>query len=73
MTPDAVLALLAARLVDLRARKVLKQAGCTLSKNTVYRMEHGKDCRLTSLVILADDYDCDVVIELRPRSQDIGK
>ena len=75
MTDDlhvrTVLTHLAAQLALLRADRALKQAASRLAKNTVHRMEHGHDYRVSSLVILAEDYGYELVITFQPKAPHI--
>jgi DNA-binding Xre family transcriptional regulator len=38
-----------------------------VSANTVRRILHGKNARLSTLIALADALDCELVVDLQPR------
>jgi transcriptional regulator with XRE-family HTH domain len=40
-----------------------------VSANTVRRILHGKNARLSTLIALADALDCDLIIDIKPRPE----
>lgn len=63
----AILTLIAAQLELQRADRLLKQCASSVSIPTVYRVLHGGDHKISTLLDIADALDCDVTITITKR------
>lgn len=71
--PESLLTRLAARVNSILAARRWKKSSFAhgrMSQNTVLNILHGKNCRVSTLVELADALDCDLVIDIQPRSME---
>lgn len=75
MTPDdrrtriaAYLLKIAADLASARAGRVLKQCASARSVPTAYRVLHGRDHKVSTLIDVAESLGCDVEIRITKRA-----